>query len=108
MSTLLGTARLHSSAASKQNQHSSIRDAWPCIAILFAFFLAGIHAARVRPFWFDELSTLFMVDTPTIREMFRAIPTDGNPPLYLRRRATQASMASGRLRNRRKSAKTVT
>jgi hypothetical protein len=58
----------------------SIPDGW-AMAILFAFFVTGVYAARLRPFWFDELSTLFMVDTPTIREMFRAIPTDGNPPL---------------------------
>src|SRR6266851_7057985 len=55
---------------------------WPGVAILFAFFLMGVHAARLRPFWFDELSTLFVTNTLTIREMFRAIPTDGNPPLY--------------------------
>ncbi len=54
-----------------------------CVAgILLGFFLLGIHSALLRPFWFDELSTLFMTNQPTLGGMFRAIPTDGNPPLY--------------------------
>jgi hypothetical protein len=50
--------------------------------ILILFLLPAVHAARLRPFWFDELSTLFITSTPTLRAMFHAIPTDGNPPLY--------------------------
>ncbi len=50
--------------------------------ILLLFFLVAVHAARLRPFWFDELSTLFMSATPSISALLRASPTDGNPPLY--------------------------
>ena len=50
--------------------------------VLLLFFVAALHSARLRPLWFDELSTLFMVSTPTLGAMFHAIPTDGNPPLY--------------------------
>jgi 4-amino-4-deoxy-L-arabinose transferase-like glycosyltransferase len=82
MSTTLDTALLHSRSAPGQNQRVSTREVWLCIAILFTFFLACVHAARLRPFWFDELSTLFVANAPTIRDMFRAAPTDGNPPLY--------------------------
>jgi hypothetical protein len=51
--------------------------------ILVLFLLPAIHAARLRPFRFDELSTLFLTSTPTLRAMFHAIPTDGNPHLYV-------------------------
>ena len=51
-------------------------------AILLLFLVASLHSAYVRPFWFDELSTFFVASTPTIGGMFKAIPTDGNPPLY--------------------------
>jgi hypothetical protein len=51
-------------------------------ALLVLLFAVEIHTAYTRPFWFDELSILFISSTPTLHEMFRAIPTDGNPPLY--------------------------
>jgi hypothetical protein len=52
------------------------------VAVSAAFLLAEIPAAIRNPFWFDELSTLFITQRPTLADMFRAMPTDGNPPLY--------------------------
>jgi len=46
-----------------------------CLAVTF-------RTALLRPLVFHELSTLFVASTPTIRGMWQAIPTDGNPPLY--------------------------
>lgn len=51
-------------------------------AICLTYLLLAIHSALLRPCWFDELSTLFVTSTPSLRAMFRAMPTDGNPPLY--------------------------
>src|SRR5215472_39523 len=46
------------------------------------YFVIAVYSALRRTFWFDELSTLFITSTPTLRTMFHAMPTDGNPPLY--------------------------
>ena len=35
-----------------------------------------------RPLWFDELFTFFVSRLPDLDHMFRAMPADGNPPLY--------------------------
>ena len=51
-------------------------------AITAAYLAIALHSAYRRPFWFDELSTLFVASTPSLRAMFHAIPADGNPPLY--------------------------
>jgi hypothetical protein len=54
-----------------------------CLATIVSIFLVvEIHGARLRPFWFDELSTLYVTVQPTWREMFQAMSGDGNPPLY--------------------------
>jgi uncharacterized membrane protein len=76
------TQRTNTASSDKAAARIPTLDGWRAAVILFAFFLTGVHAARLRPLWFDELSTLFMAGTPTLREMFRAIPADGNPPLY--------------------------
>jgi 4-amino-4-deoxy-L-arabinose transferase-like glycosyltransferase len=34
------------------------------------------------PLWFDELFTFYISRLPDAGQMFRAIPADGNPPLY--------------------------
>jgi len=52
------------------------------LAVSAVVLLLEIPAAIHRPLWFDELSTLFMTWQPTLADMFHAIPTDGNPPLY--------------------------
>jgi hypothetical protein len=49
---------------------------------LGVLLIPEIRAASLRPFWFDELSTLFVTTAPSLRDMFRAVPVDGNPPLY--------------------------
>jgi len=35
-----------------------------------------------RPLWFDELFTLYISRLPDVDRLFRALPADGNPPLY--------------------------
>lgn len=52
-----------------------------CTALL-AYIVVASYSARLRPFWFDELSTLFITTAHSWTAMFHAIPTDGNPPLY--------------------------
>ena len=52
------------------------------VGIVAAFLVAEIHNARLRPFWYDELATLFVASQPTLGAMFRVMPSDGNPPLY--------------------------
>ena len=46
---------------------------------MFAFF-AVYHALTV-PLWFDEFFTLFISRLPSLPEMLRAMPADGQPPL---------------------------
>jgi hypothetical protein len=50
--------------------------------IMLTVFCLQVRASLLRTFWFDELSTLLVSSTPTLREMSHAIPVDGNPPLY--------------------------
>jgi hypothetical protein len=50
--------------------------------VALVYLVVGIRGAWLHPFVFHEFSTLFVSSTPTIGTMFRAIPTDGNPPLY--------------------------
>lgn len=38
--------------------------------------------SSLRPFWFDELFTFYISRLPHLTQMLRAIPADGNPPLY--------------------------
>src|ERR1700756_731693 len=51
-------------------------------AVALVYLAVAVRAAWQHPFVFHEFSTLFVASTPTIAEMFRAAPTDGNPPLY--------------------------
>ena len=51
-------------------------------AIVLAVLVVELRAAALRSLWFDELSTLIVSSAPTMRQMFREIPVDGNPPLY--------------------------
>jgi hypothetical protein len=51
-------------------------------AVALVYLAVTMRGAWLRPLIFHEFSTLFVSSTPTIGAMFRAIPTDGNPPLY--------------------------
>jgi uncharacterized membrane protein len=51
-------------------------------AIIFIFLADQIRTAALRPFWFDELCSLVFSSLPTVKEMLRALPADGNPPLF--------------------------
>src|SRR5215469_18896047 len=76
------TATRLTSRASPQDLRISGAEKIFLIIICALYLVVAIRSAYLRPFWFDELSTLFISSTPTLREMFHAIPTDGNPPLY--------------------------
>jgi len=39
-------------------------------------------ARAARPLWFDEIFTFQIARLPDLGNVFRAIPADGNPPLY--------------------------
>ena len=52
------------------------------LAVAVVYLAIAIHSAVLKPFWFDELSTLFVSRVPTLMDVFRAAPVDGNPPLY--------------------------
>jgi hypothetical protein len=74
--------QLQEQQATVRAPHERLKD-WAYLGAMLAVLLAiYLHTIYTRQFWFDELSTLFITCTPTLREMFRAIPTDGNPPLY--------------------------
>jgi hypothetical protein len=80
--------RLWSTPQSSQNLTSETQKLvhWQETVLLAAtvsvFLVVEIRAAALRPFWYDELSTMIVTSAPTLREMLRAIPSDGNPPLY--------------------------
>lgn len=62
---------------------SSYRAEWALItAILACFSVLAIRAAAHRSLWFDEISTFTISSQPNLHSMFKAIPFDGNPPLY--------------------------
>ncbi len=84
MSSSVVSSELHVDSPDRppEPQHLSIGELVCLVAIATAFLFAEIHNARLRPFWFDELCTLFVSSQPTVMEMFQKMPTDGNPPLY--------------------------
>ncbi len=74
-----------------QQQQDAAEDAQPAIPrhekvvvglIVLVAFCLQLRAAFLREFWFDELCTYLVSSAPTLKDMFRAIPLDGNPPLY--------------------------
>jgi 4-amino-4-deoxy-L-arabinose transferase-like glycosyltransferase len=84
MSSLAISSGLHADrlCTFPAQQRLKIRELVCLVAIVAAFLIAEIHNARLRPFWFDELATLFVATQPTVGAMFRSMPSDGNPPLY--------------------------
>jgi len=48
---------------------------------LVVFALFAVYHALTVPLWFDELFTLFISRLSSIKEMLRAMPSDGQPPL---------------------------
>jgi len=51
-------------------------------SVLLTFLILGIRAAFLRSLWFDELASYNLATQPTMQAFFRALPYDGNPPLY--------------------------
>lgn len=51
-------------------------------SIVFAFTAIEIWADARRTLWFDEIASMVISTRPSLRVMFRAIPADGNPPLF--------------------------
>lgn len=52
------------------------------VAIVLIFAAIEIWADARRTLWFDEIGSMVVATRPSLREMFRAIPADGNPPLF--------------------------
>ncbi len=50
-------------------------------ALLLLYVLLSVKRSEVKPLWFDELGTLNVATQPTLGQMFRVEPADGNPPL---------------------------
>ena len=57
------------------------RHAVLCVAAVLIAFLEPSVRALFRPMWFDELFTYFISRLPSVADMLRAIPPDGQPPL---------------------------
>ena len=52
------------------------------LLVMMPVLCLQLRTAFLRPFWFDELFTFLVSSRSSLNEMFRAIPLDGNPPLY--------------------------
>lgn len=46
------------------------------------FGLNGVYGALKTPLWFDEFFTFFIAQVSPYREMLKALPADGQPPLH--------------------------
>jgi 4-amino-4-deoxy-L-arabinose transferase-like glycosyltransferase len=51
------------------------------VAALAVFVLAALYNACTTPLWFDEFFTFFLSRFSSIRQLLKAIPADGQPPL---------------------------
>ncbi|MBV8674714.1 MAG: glycosyltransferase family 39 protein [Acidobacteriaceae bacterium] len=78
----MSTATLPTSSSPKTRFRHFKKEEVGLGLVALVFLAVTIRAAWLRPLVFHEFSTLFVASTPTMREMFRAIPADGNPPLY--------------------------
>jgi hypothetical protein len=78
MSTLLGTY----ATQPRTRERNTWRQNLLVAAVILSFITVSVHSARLRPFWYDEMSTFFISSIPGLREMLKGTVTDGNPPLY--------------------------
>jgi hypothetical protein len=53
-----------------------------CVAAAALGYALAESARAARPLWFDEIFTFQIARLPDVESIFRAIPADGNPPLY--------------------------
>lgn len=54
--------------------------AWLVLALV-VFGLSAAYQACIFPLWFDEFFTLFLSRLPTLKQLYQAMPADGQPPL---------------------------
>jgi len=47
-----------------------------------AFFTLAVRAAISRSLYFDEIASFTVATRPSLPEFFRALPYDGNPPIF--------------------------
>jgi hypothetical protein len=78
MSTLLATYNTQP----QTRERNTCRQNLLAATVILSFIAVSVHSARLRPFWFDEMSTFFISSIPGLREMLKGTTTDGNPPLY--------------------------
>jgi hypothetical protein len=69
-------------ATNGDSEKGSRQEKIAAAVLLVMLGLLQIRTALLRPLWFDELFTYLVSSQPTWGAMFRAIPLDGNPPLY--------------------------
>jgi len=63
-------------------QQSIQRHERRCLFVTLAIFaLLTAHHACTTPLWFDEFFTFFISRLPSLPQMLRVIPADGQPPL---------------------------
>lgn len=77
----LRTARILATLGAKAASWIARREVWVVSAAVMGFVFVQFRLAR-SPLWFDELFTFYTSRLPDAGQMFRAIPADGNPPLY--------------------------
>jgi len=68
-------------AGSKLATVMARQEAWFVVGAAIVWLLARSWYA-LRPLWFDELFTFYLSRLPRLDQLFRALPADGNPPLY--------------------------
>src|SRR5690242_14798099 len=82
-------------AARVEQSIASAPAAWALGLGLYSL-ISIFQASRGKLFWFDELSTFYISRLPTFRDMLRAIPYDGHPPvLYVLTRWSQQLFGGG-------------
>ncbi len=72
---LFRTIRLHTEANVSRFESAHLS------AHLLVFLAIVTYFARFGPLWFDEIFTVSISRLPSVQEMFKAMPADGQPPL---------------------------
>jgi hypothetical protein len=62
-----------------ERQLITSREKMYLLAVAVIYLAIAIRSSFLKPFWFDELSTMFVSAVPTMKDVFRAAPVDGNP-----------------------------
>ena len=98
----IAAGREHETANPQLNALFSAKEQWPLIVCIGVFsllyFVGTVIRASEKPFWFDELCSLYIVRLPSFADSWQAVlhGADFNPPLfYLMHRAARALFGEG-------------